>query len=239
MTSGSVRSPGVDASTRNRTTTLPSAFAGTSSRSASSPAGTQVFTPERRQLEPSFRAIVVGLLEVALILGQRRRENGRAFDDLAAATPLAAPACRTRRAATRRARRSRGAESAPRRAPSARRSAPPRGSRGRRRRAPAGSAMPSKPALATSAQSSRSKRGPARALDLADALVRRLVGEDLLREVGDRLLLVTEREVHGCRSFRRSVRSAACAGRPSPNMPIRSRCTSLVPPPKVRMMRLR
>src|SRR5207249_1022058 len=66
-------------------------------------------------------------------------------------------------------------------------------------------------------------------LDRALLFVAALVGEDLRREVADRLLIFGEREVHGVLAgYTRGTR-----GRPRPNKPIRSRWISLVPPPKV------
>src|SRR5262249_14406223 len=62
--------------------------------------------------------------------------------------------------------------------------------------------------------------------DLLRALERGGVGEDLGREVAEILLVGGEGEVH--------QRSAL--GKPSVNWEIRSRCISLTPPPKVRMI---
>ena len=62
--------------------------------------------------------------------------------------------------------------------------------------------------------------------DALDPLERGRVGQDLRRELAEVLLVGSEREIH--------QRSAL--GRPSVNWEIRSRCISLTPPPKVRMI---
>ena len=69
-------------------------------------------------------------------------------------------------------------------------------------------------------------------LDLGEALVRDQVLEDLGREVAQRRLVLVEREVE--RGFAHAVVAHLIGlGILRPNTEMRSRCTSLVPPPKV------
>ena len=77
--------------------------------------------------------------------------------------------------------------------------------------------------------------------ELAQALVGGSVAEHLTGQVADRLLLLAEGEVHVVSSSRPvpDAQLRIARGRPMPNMPIRSRWISLVPPPKVRISRLR
>ena len=65
-------------------------------------------------------------------------------------------------------------------------------------------------------------------LDTLQPLVRRVVGENLRRQLAESFLLGCEREIH--RRLRQRAR-----GMPRPAMAMMSRWTSLVPPPKVRM----
>ena len=76
------------------------------------------------------------------------------------------------------------------------------------------------------------------ALQCPHAFVRRLGRQDLSGQGGDFLLFVAEGKVHDCSRYGRAQPRRA-RGIPRPNMAMRSRWISLVPPPKVRMIRLR
>ena len=93
------------------------------------------------------------------------------------------------------------------------------------------------------------------ALELPQTLVGRRVTDHLTGQFADRLLFFVQTEIHRgpLVLFVRCVVRWVCLrllcgaggqprnarGRPRPNMPMRSRWISLVPPPKVRMSRLR
>ena len=73
------------------------------------------------------------------------------------------------------------------------------------------------------------------ALHGLEVLERHAVAEDLTHESRQFLLRLGEREIHAVASFVFSVISCGLPGMFSPKMAMRSRCISLVPPPKVRM----